>query len=213
MRRLRYWVRRRLRWLGLAVALLALSCARTRAERTALAYSGDFPESYGTLRTLRTTPGGVRYHARQSLDEAKLDFVVESTQQCLRDLFPDGVGECGRIEYPDPRRMVVIIGPWEMACDGKQQLLKVSAPVAGCKNKGIDRDWDKCPCRWRSGVREGASDWARFWGAESEPLMITTPSLYMLSDALARYISGCGNPWVTERVIRCARPRVPMLPE
>jgi hypothetical protein len=42
--------------------------------------------------------------------------------------------------------------------------------------------------------------------------MITTPSLYMLSDALARYISGCRNPWVTEQVIQCARPRVPMLP-
>jgi hypothetical protein len=192
------------------VALLALSCARTRAERTALAYSGDFPTSYGTLRT---TPGGVRYHAQQSLDESRLDFVVQSTAACFRELFPDGTGECGRLEYPDMLRTVVVIGPWEMACSGRYQVLKVDAP-GGCSAKrppGECSDLTKHPCRWRSGVREGASDWARFWGAESEPLMIATPSLYMLSDALARYISGCRNPWVTEQVIQCARPRVPML--
>ena len=201
--------------LVVAVAALA-ACSQTRAERAELAYPGRFPTEPGAVRV---SPHGVRYSADRAIDVEQLDFVVRSTDACFREQFPRGrlpssevvAGHCreGTVEYLDWHDAVVLYGPQQLACDGKQELLQVDAPVSGCRAKGIDRDWNKCPCRWRSGVREGR-EW---WQLDSRPVLITTSSNYMLSDALARYMSGCLNPWATKQVIKCARPRVPMLPQ
>lgn len=192
---------------GLIAVIFIVGCSTSREGYVERAYPGNFPETYSSTKR---TPGGVRYNGEA--DEKKLDFVVDSTFQCFREQFPSGKlpssekrsGYCQTesLEYPRKSEFVVVVAESALNCTQKEQVLTVEAPRSGCIAKGRVPT-EECPCRWRSGFREAR---------DGTLLFITTPSMFMLSDALARYVSSCQNPWVTEQVIVCARPRVTPLP-
>lgn len=203
-----------MRSLALVLLLTAAGCTG-RGDWVARAYPGDFPTSHGPLR--RTALG---IPVSGDGDPDVVDFVARTVYECLQREVPEGkltaeedsLGYCyegAELAYPHYRELIVVVESWELSCDKRQQLLLVDAPDSGCRAKGREPT-PECPCRWRSGFREG-ENWLGM--GNGELLFVVTPSLYMLSDAFVRYITGCRNPWVVERIRKCASPKVPMLPD
>lgn len=201
----------RLFWLLPLIALLAASCMQSRESYIESAYPGKFPTSYGSTVT---TPLGVRVAGTTDpADLEKADFIIQTVYECVRRNFPTGkvpYSGCfdNEVSYPPFRDLVVVIGEWEMSCDGKQQLLTVDAPASGCRAKGRIPT-PECPCRWRGGFRESDHGWFQ----HGDHMHIVTKSLFMLSDTLTRYVTGCWNPWAGKPLAKeCASPKVPILP-
>lgn len=205
------------RLLLLLLMLLIVACTdKTRAEYAngARWFHGDFPTSYGALKT---TPGGLRYYApRDTIDEAEFDYMVEAVEFCVRAAVPSGIvnpleepgcsNHFGKITYS--RDFVIVIGPWQLNCAGTEQVLKVDAPQPGCDAKKIPAKCAAHPersgCHWRSGVAESRS----WYQSGTLPVINVPPRGFMLPEALVSLWVPCYNPWSADKLRVCARPLV-----
>lgn len=137
----------------------------------------SFAEAYPLPRTWSVTPHGLSFTGPASRAK-ELDRVTDKTLACLR--------------LPSVRSFRVIVASnWTTSCDGKEQVLPMLAPSAGCLAKAPATGG--CKCHWRAGVRE-------------PDVVITTPNLLLYPDALTRLQTGSANPWADSSLIPCLGP-------
>ena len=187
---------------SLLILILLASCGRDECSNYS---STNINPPYDTNFT-QTTASGVRVDSSgQYVNLDTLDYVVTTVETCLSERFPNGLSSAlakkagcyspwqGSIR-PLDRDCVGIKIPehWRISCDSKQQLLDRNAPQEGCIAKGLNRDFNECPCSWRAGIQEDST-------------IVVTPDLYMLPDPLVRWMTGCLNVWI-EEISPCVRP-------
>lgn len=204
--------------LSMLLALVALSCARTREEHVEAAYPGAFPEQIGPTWE---TPGGIAVDG--VADPEAIDATVDSVFECLRSAVPDRltrsetiVGLCYAddglrepFRYPARSDLVVKIGKWHPSCaNPKRQVLDVEVPERfGCDpNKPPPPGCETNRCYWRGGyryVKDRAGNWVH--------LHVAVPKLSMLADTLVRSITACNDPYSIQRIRSCTH--LPQFPE
>lgn len=149
---------------------------------------GDTFMRYRLEQSPKSSPGGVKYQGNVS--EALLDDVVGKTLSCLG-------AQTRKSEF-----VVIVADDWIPSYDGMVEDLPVRALAAGCQDKG-QVITAAHPCHWRSGIR----------GPNG---IVTTPSLYLAPDALARWLRGAKyvsahgyNLWADPETVKCLGPFSP----
>jgi hypothetical protein len=160
------------------ILTLIVGCTPVTTERWG--YNIQTPP-YDITTMPQVTPLGVRFDSSgQVISGELIDRLVSEVEQCVgksidRDSF-----------------IVKIPNNWILNCDGSQQELSQSrASEAGCLAKGLKYD-PKCPCMWRARIQ-----WPN--------VIVTTPSMYLMKDALTRFVTGSSNPW-QGALAKCASP-------
>lgn len=160
----------------LAFCLLLIGCAPVTVERWAY----NPPAVPYDVRPTQTTPRGIRYDdTGQHISPALIDRLVDEVQPCATKPI-------------DRSSFIVKIAVCGLSCDGSQQLLPDDAPNSGCDAKGLPNT-PGCPCRWRARIA-----WPN--------VIVSCPSLYLMKDALTRFVSGSQNPWADPALSRCVQP-------
>jgi hypothetical protein len=182
----------------------------------------------------QTTPKGIKVDStNQNVNLALIDKQVDEVEACLGRVFgnppiiPESLigdftlpltfdifslpkrspttknyGKCihNTFELPIPRQCIFVKIPddWDFSClrDNSQEVLNVPAENWVCEMKGLTPT-KGCPCKYRVAIAQNN-------------VIVVTPSMYMLKDALIRIITGCTNPWVSP-LSQCASPSVPEL--
>lgn len=162
------------------LALALVGCA-TPPPNYASRWGYLAKDSYAVAPT-QTTPMGVRFDSQgQTISGALIDRLVGEVEACLAK-------SIDRASFT-----VLIPRDWTYSCDRSQQVLPAEgAGPFGCLAKG-QKPSVECPCRWRAYIK-----WPN--------TIVTTPSLYLLKDALVRFIVDTDNPWADPHLAQCATP-------
>jgi hypothetical protein len=161
--------------------LLALAGCTTPPPNYASRWGYLAKDTYAVAPT-QTTPAGVRYDSQgQAISGAVIDRLVGEVETCLAKTIDRSTFD------------VLIPKDWTLSCDHTQQVLPAEgAGSMGCVAKGL-RPTAGCPCRWRAYIK-----WPH--------TIVTTPSMYLLKDALVRFIVDTDNPWTDPHLAQCATP-------
>ena len=154
------------------------------------------------------THEGIHVDADENYDLSILDRVTNEVYSCLQTTFPslklssDVISDawCFKKKIRLVQKScfeVKIPSDWRLSCDGSQQVLKDEAPVESCKSKGLNGNFDECPCSWRAGIQQKEN---------TTPIIVTTPNLYLYKDPLLRYITSCDYPWSSPPLSTCMSP-------
>ncbi len=158
-----------------------------------------------------TTPKGIKVDpSGQHINPARIDRLTDETERCLIETFgnppklpPDVVrdGKCqGDTFALPPRRQCITVkvpNDWHLNCDKTEQVLPQDAPVGGCEEKG-EHPSEVCHCHYRAGL-------------QNDQTIVTTPNMLVYKDPLIRIITGCGDPWHSPPLAKCATPTTGML--
>lgn len=189
---------------------LCFSCKPEITECTNFGDENIYPPY--KINVQEVTPSGIKIDTgEQEINLDTVDRLVDDVVSCLNQKFPNGLTEdvierasCYNFKpyykwayqiRPLNKDCITIKIPntWKLSCDGTQQLLDRYIDKSACQAKGLNRDFDECPCSWRAGIQE-------------HEVIVTTPDLHMLPDPIVRYMTGCSMIWVGE-LANCARPR------
>jgi hypothetical protein len=188
----------------ISVAICLWSCEEDKCNHHSLENINPPYEINAAL----TTPEGIRVDTSgQDVSLEMIDRVVDATERCINDTFPDRLPAsitdaswCEK-EYKHhiDRDCITIKIPnsWSYSCDGTQLLLDRKVDNQLCIDKGLDRDFNECPCQWRSGIQE-------------DNVIVVLPDLYMLPDPIVRYMTSCYNAWIGD-LAKCAAPKTAAL--
>lgn len=162
----------------LALSALAVGCEPAPCEQQwGYWFRDDQYPAYSFEPTAATASGIMVDAGGQNVDLEKLDRYVAEVEACL------GVP----IDRSSFR--VKVAGDWVLSCEG-EEVLPMALPDRYCKGKAAT---DECPCRYRAVV-------------QCPNLIVATPNLRLLKDALIRFLTGTQNPWETEALAACANP-------
>jgi hypothetical protein len=137
----------------------------------------DIERLYADHQPTAKTPHGVQYDDEgQQIDPNRIDLVVDRVELCL-------------VSRIDRERFVLFVPAfWALSCDGTQQSLPVSASVAGCHASVPDSECvPTSHCHYRAVVAR-------------PNVIVSTPSLYLLQDALIRFLYRSSDPYVDSRI-------------
>lgn len=134
------------------------------------------------VKASRLTNDGIRFDSQgQDISGALIDRLVGEVETCL----------ARRIDRKSFQ--VLIPKDWTLSCDGTQQVLPTEgAGAMGCLAKG-QTPTERCPCRWRAYI-------------QAPNIIVATPSMYLLKDALTRFVTGSSNPWADPALAKCVQP-------
>lgn len=153
-----------------------------------------------------TWVGGQGY-SQEYIDDSStpaIEILISRAIGCTRAVSRPYAPEAYCLDQTEPPcrdcLQLLVTTQWDWSCDGQEQLLRVEAPGAGCRQKGFEADLD-CPCRFRGGTIRSPD--------RHHNLVIVTPNLRMLRAEVVRYWSGCWDVWRDSRLARCANPEGP----
>ena len=158
------------------------------------------PEFYDyKFKPNMTTEAGYKVDTSgQKIDISTIDTRVEATLSCLDNVDfgkIEGAYCYQTIKYPavciEDCLKIKITKAWDWSCDGKYQLLRKSAPIEGCLQKGFEEDPD-CPCRWRAGI-------------QNPGIVVVPPDMALFEGTIVQWITGCINPWGDVQLKECTK--------
>lgn len=127
---------------------------------------------------VETTAKGIRYDpSGLPISGALIDRLTDEVEACL--------------ERPVDRAsfVVKVAADSSLSCSKDQEVLPV---VAGSMCKGMAGTPD-CPCKWRAAVL-------------LPNILVTTPSMYLLKDAMVRFLTRSRDPWSDPALVLCVAP-------
>jgi hypothetical protein len=162
--------------------LLLLSCASSPWSQKYGYFPGGDINQYANAQPSEITPFGILYNDyNQHINVNTIDKVVNNLQQCLG--------------YIIDRSKFVILFPtnWTLNCNKSQQILPIIG-IGNSSNNNNSNCHEKELC--------GNNVTCHYRAVVAQPnVIVTTPSMYLLKDALTRFITGSTHPWSDPLVV------------
>lgn len=172
-------------------------CSVNPYDRNSYENVANYTINYNTV-----TPEGLKVDTSgQEVDLTQIDTQFNNVVSCLTNKFPNGlptdVIAASHCTYNntiiDKAQLGIKIAPnWHntpstcggTAGYGPMEVFPCNVPNSLCEAKGLMVTPD-CPCECRSAVLDNS-------------IVVTTPNLYLLNDALIRILTSCNDIWTSE---------------